>query len=125
MEGTRKRVYYSIATLILLCLEIVIALYVHDDFIRPYAGDMIVVIVIYTFVRIWIPEGVRLLPLYVFIFAVSVELLQYFRIVEILGLEDNRFMCILIGSVFDIKDIACYLVGCTILAVYEAAGKIK
>ncbi|MDE5781055.1 MAG: DUF2809 domain-containing protein, partial [Lachnospiraceae bacterium] len=81
--------------------------------------DIIVVIVIYTFVRIWLPEKVRLLPMYIFIFAVFVELLQYFRIVEILGFEDNRFMRILIGSVFDIKDIACYLVGCILLAVFE------
>ncbi|MBD5135072.1 MAG: DUF2809 domain-containing protein [Lachnospiraceae bacterium] len=119
MTTMRKRVYYGIATFILLLLEIVIALFVHDDFIRPYVGDMIVVIVIYTFVRIWLPEKVRLLPMYIFIFAVFVELLQYFRIVEILGLQDNRFMRILIGSVFDIKDIACYLVGCTLLAVFE------
>ena len=119
MTTMRKRVYYGIATLILLLLEIVIALFVHDDFIRPYVGDMIVVIVIYTFVRIWLPEKVRLLPMYIFIFAVFVELLQYFRTVEILGLQDNRFLRILIGSVFDIKDIACYLVGCILLAVFE------
>lgn len=119
MTKMRKRVYYGVATLILLFLEIFIALYVHDDFIRPYIGDMIVVILIYTFVRIWLPEKVRLLSLYVFIFAVFAELLQYFRIVEMLGLEDNRLMRIVIGSVFDIKDILCYLVGCVILAAYE------
>lgn len=119
MTKMRKRVYYGVATLILLFLEIFIALYVHDDFIRPYIGDMIVVILIYTFVRIWLPEKVRLLSLYVFLFAVFVELLQYFRIVEMLGLEDNRLMRIVIGSVFDIKDILCYLVGCVILAAYE------
>lgn len=120
MTKMRKRVCYGAVTLFLLFLEIFIALYVHDDFIRPYIGDMIVVILIYTFVRIWLPEKVRLLSLYVFIFAVFVELLQYFRIVEILGLYNNRLMRIVIGSVFDIKDILCYLVGCVILASYEA-----
>ena len=114
-----KRVLYAVATLLLLFIEIVIALYVHDDFIRPYVGDVLVVIVIYTFIRIIVPEKCRLLPLYIFIFAAGVELLQLANIVEILGVEDNRFFMILIGSVFDIKDIVCYAVGCVILCIYE------
>lgn len=115
----KKRVLYAVATLLLLFIEIVIALYVHDDFIRPYVGDVLVVIVIYTFIRIIVPEKCRLLPLYIFIFAAGVELLQLANIVEILGVEDNRFFMILIGSVFDIKDIVCYAVGCVILCIYE------
>lgn len=113
----KKRVLYAVATLLLLFIEIVIALYVHDDFIRPYVGDVLVVIVIYTFIRIIVPEKCRLLPLYIFIFAAGVELLQLANIVEILGVEDNRFFMILIGSVFDIKDIVCYAVGCVILCI--------
>lgn len=124
MAAMRRRVYYGIATLVLLLLEIVIALYVHDDFIRPYVGDIIVVVVIYTFVRVWLPKKVRFLPVYIFIFAVLVELLQYFRIVEVLGLEDNRFMRILIGSVFDMKDIVCYFIGCVLLGVFELIVEI-
>ena len=115
----KKRVLYAVATLLLLFIEIVIALYVHDDFIRPYVGDVLVVIVIYTFIRIIVPEKCRLLPLYIFIFSAGVELLQLANIVEILGVEDNRFFMILIGSVFDIKDIVCYAVGCVMLCIYE------
>ena len=54
-----------------------------------------------------------------FIFAASVEILQLFHIVDILGLGDNRFFRVLIGSVFDIKDVLCYAVGCLILSGYE------
>lgn len=118
----RKRILYTIATLVLIFIEVMIAMFVHDSFIRPYAGDMLVVIVIYAFIRIWIPEGCRLLPLYVFIFAVLVEVLQYFNIVEILGLSDSRFFRILIGGTFDWKDIACYGAGCMVLAIYEAVS---
>lgn len=113
----KKRVLYAVATLLLLFIEIVIALYVHDDFIRPYVGDVLVVIVIYTFIRIIVPEKCKLLPLYIFILATGVELLQLANIVEILGVENNRFLKILIGSVFDIKDIVCYAVGCVILCI--------
>lgn len=113
------RILYAVATLLLLLTEVFIALYVHDDFIRPYVGDVLVVIVIYTFIRMIIPEKCRLIPLYIFIFAAGVELLQLANITEILGVEDNQFLKTLIGSVFDVKDIVCYAVGCVILCVYE------
>lgn len=113
----KKRILYAVATLLLLFIEVIIALYVHDDFIRPYIGDVLVVIVIYTFIRIIVPEKCKLLPLYIFILATGVELLQLANIVEILGVENNRFLKILIGSVFDIKDIVCYAVGCVILCI--------
>ena len=115
----KKRILYAVATLFLLLIEVIIALYVHDDFIRPYVGDVLVVIVIYTFIRIIVPEKCKLIPLFLFIFAAGVELLQLANIVEILGVADNKFLKILIGSVFDIKDIACYAVGCVILCMYE------
>ena len=58
-----KRIAYGIATFILLIIEVLIALFVHDAFIRPYIGDVLVVIVIYTFVRIFIQERFVFLPL--------------------------------------------------------------
>mgnify|MGYP003409888784 CR=1 FL=1 len=115
----KKRILYAVATLFLLLIEVIIALYVHDDFIRPYVGDILVVIVIYTFIRIFIPEKCKLVPLFIFIFATGVELLQLANIVEILGVADNKFLKTLIGSVFDVKDIICYAVGCVMLCVYE------
>ena len=120
----KKRLVYLLATIILLIIEVLIALYVHDDFIRPYAGDAIVVIVIYTFIRIFIPEKYRLLPLFVFIFAVVVEILQGIHIVNIIGVADNRFLRTLIGDSFDIKDILCYGVGCILLWLYESKRKL-
>ena len=112
-----KRIGYAIATVILLLIEVLIAIYVHDAFVRPYVGDVLVVL--YTFIRIFVPERCKLLPLYVFIFAALVEGMQMFHIVEALGWQDNRFLSILVGSVFDWKDILCYAVGCILLGVYE------
>lgn len=119
MEKRKKRIAYFVATVILFGIELLIALFVHDRFIRPYVGDVLVVVLLYTFVRIFVPEGVRLLPLYIFVFAVGVEVLQYFRIAEVLGLSDNRVLSVVIGSVFDWKDVVCYGVGCAVTGVYE------
>nr|WP_308743294.1 DUF2809 domain-containing protein [uncultured Anaerocolumna sp.] len=115
----KQRIKYTITLVLLLFIEVLIALYVHDSFVRPYIGDVLVVIVLYCFIRIFIPDKFRLLPLYIFIFAAGVEVLQYFRLIQILGLENNIFLRVLIGSVFDMKDIGCYGVGSVILGVIE------
>lgn len=118
-DNLKRRIGYAAATVLLIVTEVMIALYVHDDFVRPYVGDMLVVIAVYCAVRIVIPVKCKLLPLYVFIFAGGVELLQYFDLVGKLGLENNVFLRTLLGSVFDVKDIACYAVGCIALGIYE------
>ena len=87
----KKRVFYLIAAISIFLIEVWIALFVRDEFIRPYVGDMLVVILIYTFLRVILPEKPRLLPLYVFLFAALVEGLQAINVVELLGLQDwNR-----------------------------------
>ena len=58
-----------------------------------------------------------------FLFAACVEVLQYFHLVEILGLQEFRAARIILGSVFDLKDIACYGVGCLGLWMFERLGR--
>ncbi len=111
----KKRIPYAFAALLLFLTEAVIALMVHDDFIRPYMGDALVVILLYCMVRTVVPEKMILLPLYVFLFACFTEFMQYLHIVERLGLQDHTFFRILIGMVFDWSDILSYGVGCMLL----------
>lgn len=118
-NDNKLRLAYAVSALLLIIIETLIALFVHDNFVRPYLGDALVVIAVYCAIRIIVPTGCKLLPLFVFIFAACVEVLQYFDIVALLGFENNLFMKTLIGSSFDVKDIACYAAGCCVLAVYE------
>nr|WP_312578046.1 DUF2809 domain-containing protein [Sedimentibacter sp.] len=119
MNRKNKRIYYGISFLILMIVEIVIALYVHDNFIRPYIGDVLVVAVVYCFVRFFVPNGVKFMPLYIFIFAASVEVLQYFQLVKLLKLEECVLARVIIGSTFDIKDIVCYGIGSVVIFTVE------
>ena len=77
------------------------------------------VVLVYCFVRVFVPVGMKRLPLYVFLFAVCVEVMQYFRLAEILGLQGNAAARIILGSVFDWKDIACYGAGCLLIQIFE------
>jgi hypothetical protein len=96
-----------------------IAMYLNDAFIRPYVGDILVIIVLYCAIRAIIPDKCKLLPLWIVIFAVFVECLQYLKLVQVLGWEDNTLLRIVIGSTFDLKDIACYVVGGIVIGCYE------
>ena len=119
----KSRITYSILFFILLVIEILIALFVHDDFIRPYVGDILVTILLCCFVRIFKPEGIKLLPLYVFIFSVCVETLQYFDYVNLLGLNDSKFFSVLLGTSFSWYDLFCYAYGCAAFFAIEYAIK--
>lgn len=108
----KPRLLYGLIFFGLLVTEVLIALYVHDDFIRPYFGDVLVTVLLCCFCRIWIPRKVPALPIYVFLFATAVEVSQYFDLVKLLGLENNRFLSVLMGRYFGFLDIICYAVGC-------------
>ena len=119
MKNKKKRLIYLLAFTVLLITEVLIALYVHDNIVRPYIGDVIVVILIYCAIRVVFPTGVKLLPLYVFLFALTVEILQYFDFVTLLGLNDITVLRIALGSTFSFPDIVCYAVGCTLVYITE------
>lgn len=117
-------IQYIFSFLILLATEILIALFVHDKFIRPYIGDVLVIILLYCFIRSFFRK-IRFLPYYLFLFGVIVEILQYFKIVYLLNLQNNKILSIIIGSSFDIKDILCYLAAMIILIIWEKIEKAK
>lgn len=113
-----KRVFYAICFVVILAVEIIIGIYVRDSFVRPYMGDALVVVLIYCFVRIFIPKGLLRLPFYVLSFACFIEILQCFQLVDVLGIS-NHIIRIIIGSTFDLKDIISYVVGYVFILIAE------
>ena len=118
-DKTRKRLVYGLAFMLLFVVEVLIALFVRDAFIRPYGGDILVTVLICCFVRIFFPERIKLLPLWVFLFAAAVEVGQYFDYVTLLGLGDIEFFRILLGTSFSAADIVCYGAGCLLFWAAE------
>ena len=107
-----RRILYLLIFCGLLGVEVGIALFVNDAFVRPYVGDMLVTLLLCCLCRVIVPTNVRLLPVYVFIFAATVEIGQYFDLVALLGLADNRIISIALGRTFSWMDLVCYAVGC-------------
>lgn len=119
MKHKKERAVYLIAALVILAAEIFIGVCVRDDFFRPYFGDVLVVILIYCAIRVVFPTGIKLLPLYVFIFALMVEFLQLANIVDLLGIPRTSIVAIMVGTSFSFIDIICYAVGCEIIYITE------
>lgn len=97
----RIRIGYAIASFLILAAEVLIALYVRDDFIRPYGGDILVTLLLCCMIRIVLPRGYRL-PIAggVLAFSILVEVGQYFGLVYLLGLGHIEFFRIIIGTGF-------------------------
>jgi hypothetical protein len=118
MKFRFSRSYASLAVLIFI-FEVLIALYVHDDFIRPYVGDFLVVILIYCFVRAFIKSPVWPMAIGVLIFSYLVETLQYFHFVKLIGLAHSRAANIILGNSFSWTDMLCYTLGIALVVLVE------
>ena len=112
IDKKRMRVIYFACFLSILVAEVLIALFVKDRFIRPYGGDILVTVLICSFIRMIFLYRIPFLPCFVFIFSFFVEVGQYFNFVDLLGLGDYRFFNILLGTSFSFLDIICYATGC-------------
>jgi hypothetical protein len=82
-------------------------------------------VLICSFIRIFFPSQAsiweQLIPLWVFLFSVAVEVGQYFDFVTLLGLSDIAFFRILLGSTFSWADLVCYAAGCALFSGIEKA----
>ncbi len=104
-------VKYIFVTLILFSIEVLIALFINDSFIRPFLGDVLVVILIFSFCRIFYSGNRLTLTISVLIFSFLVEFSQYFKLVEVLRLENFKLAKIILGATFDFMDLIAYTLG--------------
>ncbi len=108
---------YFFLTVFLFIVEVLIAtVWKENVFVRSYLGDVIVVILIYTFILSFFKiKNKTKLILGVFVFSVLIEILQYFKISDILGLKPGSIAAIVVGNSFSWIDILCYGVGCLLI----------
>jgi hypothetical protein len=110
---------YFLAFVVLLVIEVLIAKFVTDSFIRPFVGDYLVMILIYLFSRTWLKGNDRVQILGVLLFCYSVEIAQKFNLVQILGLEQYRLARIIIGTHYDVNDLVAYSLAALTLLLFK------
>lgn len=111
--------------LLLFAIEVLIALYVKDSFIRPFVGDLLVVMLIYYFLKAFIQVPPHILAMAVLLFSFLIEVLQYFNFVDLIGLQDYKIVRIVLGTSFDWLDLVAYTVGVFFILIMEKVIPIK
>ena len=109
---------YLIITIILFMTETLIALFVHDSFVRPFFGDFLVVILMYSFFRIYTSNIIKT-AFFCLSIAYFIEMLQYFKFIEITGLIKYTVLAIVIGNSFAWGDILAYTLGILAILIFE------
>ena len=109
----KRRMGYFGAFGAILAIEICIGLFVRDNFVRPYVGDMLVTVLLCCGVKAVFPALRPAGP--VFLFSAAVEGMQALHLVEKWGLQGTVFG-VMLGSTFDWMDLLCYGIGCVAFA---------
>ncbi|MEM9265753.1 MAG: DUF2809 domain-containing protein [Cyanobacteria bacterium P01_F01_bin.13] len=115
----RFNLYYFYWSALLFIIELYIAIFVKDNFVRPYMGDFLVVILIYAFIRAFFKYSMVTTATGVLLFSFIVEVLQYFKIVEVLGLDSSELARTVIGTTFVWKDLVAYSLGIAMVLLCE------
>ena len=133
---------YIFIFLSLLVIEIAIAIYHFHPIIRGFVGDILVIPLLFSFLRIFFSmacasasllrhsshsyEGRKAsggtrterLVIYILLFAFSVEITQYYHLADLLHIE-SKILRTIMGSTFEITDLAAYLIGGFLIIAFE------
>lgn len=121
MKTRTIRIIMSICAILLFGAELYIGLFQHDNWIRAYLGDVLVIMLLYCIIRIITPNNPKyglLLPIALLLFCFAVEGLQAWHIVDKLHIE-NALLRTLIGTSFSWKDILSYCIGYLPIQIWE------
>ena len=85
-----KYKYFAITVLFFIFEVLIATIFNNTVWICSYFGDVLVVILIYTFILSFFEvKNKMILNLGIFIFACTIEFAQYFHFAELLGLKNN------------------------------------
>ena len=99
---------YFLIFISIFIIEVIIAIYIKDNFIRPYFGDFLVIFLVYYFLLSFINFDKNKIALSVLLFAFTVEIIQYFQVLSYFNLEKNRILRIVAGNTFSFEDLIIY-----------------
>ena len=117
------RAGYAVAALAVFVIEVLIALFVRDAFVRPYLGDALAVVLVYLALRSVTGLGVGSVLAIALAVAFAIEAGQAVHLLDGLGLTRSRLARVVLGGVFDVRDLVCYGVGAFAALVVELARK--
>ena len=119
MKVSRRYVIWFFS---LLGLEIAIAAFHFHPFIRGFVGDMLIVPLLYVFLRALFYNLKRQTAIYALLFAYLIEAAQWIQLPRSLGLK-GTLIDLTLGNTFDPMDLIAYTLGFLLIIATETLFK--
>src|SRR5215218_4586143 len=116
---------YFLLAVALFLIEVLIAAFAHDRFVRPYVGDFLVVIFLYCLLQSFLNISCTKAALGVLLFSYVIEISQYFHLIRHLGLQHSRLAHLILGSGFEWIDLIAYTLGIALVLWVERILAIR
>ncbi|MFT6203697.1 MAG: hypothetical protein ACI9V1_001223 [Spirosomataceae bacterium] len=94
----------------ILAVEVCIALFVRDAFIRPYFGDFLATILVYVAIRGFTNLNIHKSLIISLVISYVVEIFQAIDVLGFTGLNSNEAVSVIMGSSFDWGDMLAYTI---------------
>lgn len=107
---------YFVILISLLLVEVLIAVFLHDDFIRPFVGDFLSSIVVFYFIKSFFNLDNFRAAMISLLFSYFIEALQFVHFLQFSGLKKYKIIAIMLGNSFSWGDMLAYTLG--VWAVY-------
>jgi hypothetical protein len=102
----------------MICVLIVL-LFGGNLFVRGFIGDIIVILLIYFFMKVFYDFKALNLTVCVLALAFLTEFLQDLKLITFLGLQHNAAARIILGAVFDPFDLIAYVIGAVLVYIID------
>lgn len=114
--------YFLLASGLLLT-EVGIALYAHDQIVRPYGGDLLATVFLYCLLRSFVPGRIGRMVAAALLVSYLIEGLQHLDLLPRLGWQHSRVARVVLGSHFSWGDMLAYSLGALAVLVAEWPGR--
>jgi hypothetical protein len=111
---------YLVISSLLLIVEIIIAIFVKDQFIRPIFGDYLASILLFSMIATFSKISDNKIAIITLLISYAIEILQYIHILELLHLDKIKILNIFLGNSFSWTDMLAYTLGIlTVLLIHN------
>ncbi len=122
----KMKTKYLIISCSILIVEIIIALFVNDQFIRPIFGDYLASILVFYLLATFLKTDLNKIAILSLLISYAIEFLQYIHILELLDLHKIKILNVLLGNSFSWTDMLAYTLGImTVVLIHNYKKLLK
>lgn len=119
------RAPYLLAAFFLVAVEVFIAAFVHDGFVRPYLGDTIATILVYVVLMVFPAVTSNWAIMGALVVSFLVEWMQFIHMLEYVGMENNKMAVLFFGSAASWEDVVAYSIGGVMVYLFTQKETLK